>query len=137
MSESTAPSFVGVNLEDIPPVLNVDPGEWLVRVEDVKERTSEKGSTMLVLQLSFQENVDAEHLFDNLVLPRADSSEKAVRFLLRRLKAACEAFGVDWSAQGFDPRDFIGQEATIQVDIEQYQGENRNVVKNYTASNAA
>lgn len=134
MTENTVPGFVGVNLQDIPDAAIAEPGEWLVKVENIVSKQSKAGSAMLVLQLSFPDSPDTEHFFDNLVMPQPDSNEKATRFLLRRLKAACEAFQVDWSAEGFDASEFLGKEALVQVDAEVYQEETRNVVKSYRAT---
>ncbi len=127
--------FVDVNLNDIPPVHILPPGPALVRITKVENEVAKtSGANMISLQLQAMEDPSAEMIFERLVLPNSNHDEKATRFMMLRLRSACEAFDVDFSEEGFDSSEFQGKEAEVLIDIDQYNNEDRNTVKSWIVS---
>lgn len=67
-------------------------------------------------------------IFENTTLKTGDNAQ----FRLRQL---CDAVGIEWSADGIDTDDFIGQEFEAHLGLDEYQGTIKNVIKKFIPAN--
>lgn len=114
----------------------VKPGEYTMRVEEVSEFTSQSGNTCWKARLSYANPAETTKLdgtpaanpgqiFDNGLVVFPPEKQGKVRSFV-------EALGRSWA--DLDSDELIGLECTVKVGLEEYNGEQRNVVKRYLAS---
>lgn len=104
----------------------IDAGTYDAVISNITEKTgASSGKPYLSLELTVadsDEDFGGRKVFDNVSL-----SENA----LWKLKQLTDATGIDIDDE-FDTEDFLGEEVTIVVDIEQTEGyDPKNVVKYY------
>jgi hypothetical protein len=96
-------------------------GDYDFRVEDAKERTSKKGTPMIEVKLVISDGKgNRATIFDNLLswnLPEfmAAIGEKVV-------------FGEETEV---DPDDLLGRSGRLRINVENYEGNERNKVAKY------
>jgi hypothetical protein len=112
----------------------VKPGVYGMRVAELTEFTSSKGNQCLKARLEFVDPSSCTKLdgnpatnpgnvFDNgLVMAPAEKQGK--------LRSFVEACGKNWSDVS-DTDELVGAELQVNVGIEEYNGEQKNVVKRY------
>lgn len=100
---------------------NVMPeGENLVTIFGAKETISKNGSSMLVLDMK---NADGAFVRDYVVLAGAGA------FRARQL---FKALDIDEdTAEQMEASDLIGREVNVEIEMEEYNGEDRSRVKKY------
>lgn len=101
-------------VEDAKDFTPLPEGEYLCRVDNVKEALTGAGDEMWKLRMAV---VEGEHkgryIFDNLVF-----SEKA----LKRAKFVCRCLGIDVSGEvDLTPDMIVGKQANVRVELEEYQ----------------
>ena len=124
--------FLNINLTDVPELVLLDDGEQYLRVvgATIKESKGEKtaGQRMINLRLESTEVPNSDDIFHIMMLPHPDAGEKVNIRRLNDIRAACDALGVAYSAQGVRINDFIGAEGWAVVTTEespQYGKQNR------------
>lgn len=112
----------------------VKPGVYAMRVKDITAFTAKSGNECLKVQLEYADpsgcvRLDGSpannpgNVFDNgLVTSPADKQGK--------LRAFVEACGKSWG-DITNTDDLIGSEVKVNVGIEEYNGEQKNVAKRY------
>lgn len=103
--------FIDMDLGDTPELSLVPEGERRLRVIDSEVRESNSGNDMLVLTMEYPQDELTEEIRDYFVFPTQDDDQRTVIRKKGNIEEVCDAFGVDFSAGGFDPDDFIGSEA--------------------------
>lgn len=109
----------------------VKPGTYRMRVKEIVEFTAQSGNTCWRARLEYAEPVDridgqpAQNpgtvLDNSLVAAPADKQGK--------LRSFVEACGIGWS--DLDSDQLVGCELVAKIDIEEYNGEQRNTVRRY------
>jgi hypothetical protein len=99
-------------------------GDYLVEIEEVKEKESNSGNQMLQMKFNVVEGeYEGRKIFDNYVL-----TQKAL-WKLKNLFVALEK-DVSGIAE-FDPKDLEGMKFLATVTIEEYQGNENNRIKKH------
>lgn len=126
--------FIDMDLGDTPELSLIPEGERELRVIDTDVRESNSGNQMLVLTMEYPQDELTEELNDYFVFPQPDDDQRTVIRKKGSLEEVCDAFGVDYSAGGFDPNDFIGERATaiISHSEDPEYGESANVQRYVT-----
>ena len=124
-------SFLDVDLENTPDIEVMPEGEAEVRCIKAELTESNAGNDMVVLTmepLNPPAGAVIDDIKDYLVLPHGEMTEKQQIRRKKELKAACEAFGVDFSGGGFDTEHFEGSTGWVVLSQEEspdYGAQNR------------
>lgn len=115
------------NLEEVSTEFEPLPsGQYLAKIvnpDDFTLTKSQNGNDMIKVAWTITEGeYEGRKVFDNIAL-----------HVPWKVKQYCEAAGIE-SGTNLDTDDFIGLEALIQVNQEEYQGQARNKVKNVSAA---
>jgi hypothetical protein len=117
------------NLSDIPDLKVVEPGEADLNIKKAKDTESKKtGRTGIMLICEFIEEDAAEALIHTLWLPMKGDDETKANTMLRMLKEFAVGIGLD-ADDDLETADFEGVDFTALVDIETYEGKDKNVIK--------
>lgn len=109
-------SFLEVNLTDVPELTTVPEGEYEVNCTKAELRDSRSGDKMVMLYLEVVGEPTSKDITMPIMLPRKEDTEKQRIRSLGRLKEACQAFGVQFDADGFDVGEFQGATAEAFLD---------------------
>jgi len=124
---------LNLDLENIPDIQLLPPGEHKVQILSIEEKTSKAGNQYLNVRL---ESVDAEmvgDIYHVVMLPRASDDKKQDARTRQRIKDFFAAFDV--SGQNTD--DLIGQTGWALVTVENDQNdEPQNKVSRFVVSAA-
>lgn len=111
----------------------VKPGLYAMRVDAIEEVVSKAGNDCWKVRLVFDNPAACDKLdgsgaannpgsiFDYLTTSPADKQGK--------LRSFVEAMGKPWNS--YETHDFLGLTGDVKIGIEEYNGEQKNVVKRY------
>jgi hypothetical protein len=130
-------SFLDLNLDEVPELKTVEPNrEYELRIEgaEIKESKGEKtaGQSMLNIRCSIPSEPDTQQVYEIVMLPHGDADEEQNNQRKRQLKRLLESIGLDIS-RGFNIDELVGLTFWAILDVETYQGEDRNRIKRYMA----
>lgn len=128
-------NVINIDLTEVPEEEPLEPGEYTVECRAAKVKTpkseSETVEKMIGLTLAPVDYPEATPTFENLLIPKQSVDADMKMRWLQVLKKACTVFEVQFTPQGIDVEQFIGQRADVQLGLEEYQGVERNNVKAY------
>lgn len=133
-------SFLDLNLDDVPELKVAEANrEYELKIEaaEIKESKGDKtaGQNMLNIRCSIPSEPDTQQVFEIIMLPSKDADEEQNNQRRRQMKRFVEALGWDLS-RGFNIEELVGETFWAILDIEQYQGEDKNRIKRYLAPQA-
>jgi hypothetical protein len=109
-------------IEDAEGFTPIEPGTYLMKVDDVVEESSKEGHDIFRLSLKVWK---PDHLFGRIVFDRITFSEKGKK----RVKFVCSRLGLETSGEvNLEPKHLIGRSAFVDVEIGEYQGRKTNNV---------
>ena len=100
--------ILDLNLNEVPDLKTVSPGEYQLRVTSSEVKESKSGNPMVLVAMAIEDEADSQVVFDHLVLPTDDCSASQKNSRLRKIKAFCESFDIDYSAGGINPDEWKG-----------------------------
>ena len=115
------------DLSDVPELRPVEPDEYLVRVNKAMDTKANNGRLGIQLICDIVDVDDADTLFHNMWLPMEGDDEGKVNTMNRMLKEFIVAVGLDPAA--CETEDFNGIEFNALLDVEEYEGRKKNVIK--------
>ncbi len=125
-------TLLNMDLHDTPDTLGFDPipaGDYTAQIVDTEIAHSKAEELMLSMSWLIMEGDHAERLvFDRVML---SGSDKAVAFGKRKVKTIATAVGHPNPNRVEDSEELHGLPCLITVAIREWNGENRNEVKNY------
>lgn len=134
--ETTAHSFLDLNLADVKELVALPEGEYELRLNKAEMRTvsntnsSYYGAQFLLLSFDVPGEADSKGISHTLFLPRDQDDDKQKNNRLRSIKNFCDAFGVDYS-QGIDIEELNTSAATgwamLKVEEDEEYGEQNRI----------
>lgn len=127
-------SLLSFNLSNLPKAELLEKNEYrlVVDASDLKPGKKDPNRQIWNLRLSSPNHPNADAIFHMIALPVEGDSEKGRRLMLTKLAACVQALGLD--PDTFDTEEAKGREVFASVDIEDYEGVARNVIKSFTRS---
>lgn len=112
--------MLDLNFSSVPDRKPLDPGIYVFQIEKAEETMSSTNKPMIKVQ--FKELESGSRVFENYVIQENT---------LFKLKALMKVLGYDVTSDlsGFNAVDLEGQMVRAQVELGEYQGEPRNVIK--------
>jgi len=103
-------TYINVNLgEEVHEDQPVEEGSYTLIVNTVEEGEAKKsGAPMIKLTHQIDGHPDAALVYHNLVLPKEDDEDKAIRFKNLMLKRYLVLAGADFESDGFNMDDLQG-----------------------------
>lgn len=106
--------------------LPLAPGLYDLECQKAEVKDTAKGGQMLSLQhkiVGVEEDVEqpdgsdpqGRYVFDTLPFPDSGMSIQGRKLCGRRIRQACEAFGVEYGDHGFDEQDFVSVTAKAKL----------------------
>ena len=125
-------AYLDMDLHDTPDTMGFDPipaGDYVAQIIESDIGTSKKGYMMLNLTWVIMDGPYAERLvFDRVMLSGSDAS---IAFGKNKIKTIASATGHHNPNRVNDSEELHGRPCSIIVTIREWDGENRNEVKNY------
>lgn len=124
-------SILDLNLQNIPDPEPVEPGQYLLRVISVEEKTSAKGNPMILVMLKVTEHPEAPPIFNYFNLPYEGCNPQFTQISLMQLKQFHQAFDLPLDGPS-DTEEWVGREgwAMVGVEIDERYGAS-NTVKRF------
>ena len=120
------------NLSDIPDLTTVPKGEYDLKIISVKEVSSERTGrtgTNLTIKILGEENT--KNIMHGLWNPMEADDQDKKETMLRMMKEFLQNIGFDLS-DGAEWSDLVGHEFSALLDIEVYEGDERNKILRVT-----
>ena len=114
------------DLSNIPDLKPVEPGEYDIRVKKASDTTS-NGRKGIMLVCDIVDVNDADTLFHTIWMPKETEDEGKQNIMYRMVKDFIVAVGLDPS--NVATQDFEGLEFSAFLDIDEYEGREKNVIK--------
>ncbi len=117
------------NLSDIPELKLVEPGEAdLIIKKAIEKKSDNTGRSGMMFVCEFTSEDDAEALFHSIWYPMEGDEEYKANTMLRMIKEFVIGIGLD-PDDDLEGKDFEGIQFSAMVDIETYEGTDKNVIK--------
>ena len=120
-------------LSDIPDLKPAEPGEHDLYIRKAKDTKSNDGSRigmLLIIDVTDEENI--EPIMHNIWLPNANDDEDKSATMWRMIKEQIVGMGLDPDQEN-ENSDFEGLSFSAILDLEEYQGNIKNVIKRITS----
>lgn len=83
------------DLDSVPNLKVLDPGEYQLRIEKAEKRKSKSGNIMIVVVFTAVNEPDADVIVDYMIIPSKTEEERTRNAKRRRLKEIVLAFGIE------------------------------------------
>lgn len=87
-------SLLDLDLENVPDLVLLPIGEYRLRIESAKEKTSKNGKEMLEVMFIPVDEADAAPIFEYIMLPDSSDEERTANAKKRRLRDLVKAFNI-------------------------------------------
>ena len=92
-------SLLSLNLSEVKDLRSVEPGEYKLRLVEVKQAVSKNGNDYLMARLSLPDVPDAKDINHVMMLPDGSRDEKKTNARLRAIRNFMVTFGQDISSE--------------------------------------
>lgn len=111
-------SLLDMNFDDAVEPTVVDPGEYKIRIVDVKVAENKSGNPYVLPRFEIPDEPTAKEFTKYMGLPHDDMNEKQLNSAKFNMKKFCLAFGIDPAAPG-EPDDWKGLEGWALLGVEE------------------
>jgi len=120
-------SILDIAMQDVPEVKNAPAGEHQVEIAHAEEKVFNSGRAGLSIRLTILDEPDCESIFHNVMYDMEGDSDSTKRMMILGTKNFVESFDITSN----DPEDYVGKRAWAVTDLEEYEGQERAVVKKF------
>jgi hypothetical protein len=122
--------------KSLPPPEIVPVSEQKLQIKNVIARDEDNpynsGRTGYGIIFEFSDHPNADGIFYNLLNPQEYDAPRTQRMFIEQTAAFVRAFNITSN----NPEDWVGKEGWAKVDVEAYEGKDKNVITSFISSKA-